>query len=543
MVISLEDIPAQQYTVKPGDSLWAIAKKNNISLDELIDINPNIQNINHVIHPNDKINISYGYKEELIDIKKRQQEEAQLNKDNISAIQGFKHDGTYVIIDKQKGLFNIYDKNNNLLYSTNEISTGKQVADYNTVTYQGNSSLENYAGNNSTPAGILTISGKGIYHNAPSFQRSRFNPLTGKPYQVHPWERNAEGVIQQNKDKLVNDDVASSIHVGDVSTKKSSNGCVRVSKKSLEDMQQFLNVGTRVYTLPETPGSRFSLNGGKLNYVASNPYGNTKKGNISESGHDMVNWDDYNTHIDKSYEPLVIVPKVNTQNKEYNDNVKKYSLSLSNNKQQLQKELNLTSDEYNRLAQIAMGLAEQETKFGTANSYKLKQIGGDTYQDIGQGLRTITGSNNKLINGIAGITMFGLSPINAMNITRQLGKKQANSKGITQIKYDADISNKELKGLYDKFGITKDNLSNPDIAAIATITRLAHIYNNEVKAGKFTNSKGDKLSSYDVLLYFYQGKHKLVKNHGAVPKDNIYIKNVNRFADNFNYYEKRKRRK
>lgn len=306
-------------------------------------------------------------------------------------------------------------------------------------------------------------------------------------------------------------------------------------------MQQYLNVGTRVYTLPEKEGSRFVLRGGNLNYVADNPYGNTKEGNISESGHDMVNWDDYNVHIDKSYQPLVIAPKTKSNNPTYNKNVTKYSLALSNNKEKLQKDLGLTSDEYNRLAQLAMGLAEQESKFGTAKRYTIKNIVGDAGQDIMQGVR-----KNNIIQNISDAILSISNPAMLLaNVGKYYlnGQQEYNSKGITQIKYKGDIKSKDLQKLYNQYGINEDNLNNPDVAAIATLTRLAYIYNTEVKGGKFKDKHNNRISPYDALLYKYQGKHKELSSGNATPLENIYIKNVKRYADNFNYYEKRKVRK
>lgn len=45
-----------QYTIKKGDTLWAIAKANNISLNELARLNPTIKDLNK-IQINQKINI------------------------------------------------------------------------------------------------------------------------------------------------------------------------------------------------------------------------------------------------------------------------------------------------------------------------------------------------------------------------------------------------------------------------------------------------------------------------------------------------------
>ncbi len=50
------DPSAKEYEVKAGDSLNAIAKKNGLTLDELIKKNPQIKNIN-LIRPGDIINI------------------------------------------------------------------------------------------------------------------------------------------------------------------------------------------------------------------------------------------------------------------------------------------------------------------------------------------------------------------------------------------------------------------------------------------------------------------------------------------------------
>lgn len=45
---------AKKYKVKKGDSLWQIAKDNNMNLDELIKLNPTKKNM---IHPDDELRL------------------------------------------------------------------------------------------------------------------------------------------------------------------------------------------------------------------------------------------------------------------------------------------------------------------------------------------------------------------------------------------------------------------------------------------------------------------------------------------------------
>ena len=462
---------AKKYIVKKGDSLWKIAKENNIELDELIRLNPTKQNM---IHPNDILRLEPDKITKEINIRDERQRENRLSLQDITAIQGYRHDNNYVIIDKKNRQFSIYDKDNNLLYSTSNFATGESGEDYNTITYADkNGNIINKKGNNSTPAGITEISGKGIYHGYPSFTRSRTNSNGSK------------------------ENIASSLHYGIIGEKrKASNGCVRIDGKTLCDIEPYVSVGTRIYTLPEKEGSRFSLKGGKLNFIADNPYGNDKG--------DKRFWDDYNVNIDKSYSPLKLKWK-KTGNKDYDDNRKSYAQAIVNNKRELQRRFNLTSDEYNNLAELALGIAEQESKFGTADRYKLKSYVPDFALDLSK------------------------------YVTR--GHAGARSRGYTQIKIKGD--NTGLQKIYEDLNINEDNINNADKSAIATIARLAYMYNTEVKGRNFKTAERNDLNPYHALMYKWLGKNNELRNQTATPNKNVYIRNVNQYSRNFDMYETR----
>lgn len=462
------------YKVQKGDSLWRIAHNNNLTLNELMSYNPHLNgNINTIIHPGDTIYtkerekpIEYEYR----DLEELEAEEALANRKNLSAIMAANHDGNYGVIDKKNHTLTIYNKQNKKLYSTDRINTGASRTDYNTVTYvDENGILRDMMGNNSTPAGITVISGMGTYHGVPSFTRAR-----------------VDNYGNARKVKGKSDDIASSMHFGSIREDAGSNGCVRVNGKTLCELPDYIGVGTKIYTLPEQPGSRFEVRQGKLNFIADNPFGNSEG--------KKKYWDDYNTTSDKSYNPILIYKKQDSGDYEYEGNVVAYANTLMGVKKTLQKDFNLDSYTYDKLAQLAIDIAQQETKFNTSNRKWLKNHIPDFI------LNTIRRNNNR-------------------------------SRGATQIKLSGD--NEEMQKIYKKYYISEDNIDNMGKSALATMARLAYIYNNEVRGRHFKGAKNSNVSPWDALLYKWMGRNIELKRKTATPEQNEYISNVKRYIKDF----------
>ncbi len=131
---------------------------------------------------------------------------------------------------------------------------------------------------------------------------------------------------------------------------------------------------------------------------------------------------------------------------------------LTENKEELCTKLDLSSEEYDNLACIALALASQETGFGEEDGYKSEN----------QGLKKVIRSVAKKIDSF-------------------LGNGSASS-GLTQIKiYDflnTDKLTDEQKSILEDLGIEADNVSkdnlyqNPDKAAAATLVILSSLADN-----------------------------------------------------------------
>lgn len=512
----------EMYTVSKGDTLWSIAKRLGLSLDDIISWNRDIPDINK-IQIGDKIKVSdpslsiEKEDHDLMDIISREAEINKMSDEDI--IKSVDHKSNYAIVDKKNKKLTVYSPSGDILYSTNNIGVGASGDDYNTYTKTTkDKKLIAGAGNMSTPAGITRVSGIGEYHGQKSFQRARFDPKTGK------WDH----------------DISSSMH-HEASAGRGPNGCIRLLGNTGNELYNFIKKGDFIYTLPEKEGSRFVVREGSLNYIADNPYG-------EDSGEKRL-WDDYNVHINKDFRPLNIsvknsdispdiLPKwiynaydskngVNSSNAflgvisaidniakmDKLGNIKEYSDAISYNKERIMSEFNIDSYTYDRMAMLAMGIAEQETKFGVSARYIGKQAIGDQGVDIAKRFRS-------LLNG------------NGWN------DRSYNSKGITQIKIEGD--NDETKKIYNKFGIDKENILKPYNSGIATMLRLASIYKNEVVGRGFKDNKGNDIDKFDALLYKWMGKGRLLNNGKASPDDNDYINNVKKYIGNFDFKVKYK---
>lgn len=510
------------YTVSKGDTLWGIAKRLGLSLDDIVSWNRDIPDINK-IHIGDKIKVSdpsLSIEKEDHDLMEIVSREAEINKmSDEDIIKSVDHKSNYAIVDKKNKKLTVYSPSGDILYSTNNIGVGASGDDYNTYTKTTkDKKLIAGAGNMSTPAGITRVSGIGEYHGQKSFQRARFDPKTGK------WDH----------------DISSSMH-HEASAGRGSNGCIRLLGNTGNELYNFIKKGDFIYTLPEKEGSRFVVREGSLNYIADNPYG-------EDSGEKKL-WDDYNVHINKDFRPLNIsvknsdispdiLPKwiynaydskngVNSSNAflgvisaidniakmDKLGNIKEYSDAISYNKERIMSEFDIDSYTYDRMAMLAMGIAEQETKFGVSARYIGEQAIGDQGVDIAKRFRS-------LLNG------------NGWN------DRSYNSKGITQIKIEGD--NDETKKIYNKFGIDKENILKPYNSGIATMLRLASIYKNEVVGRGFKDNKGNDIDKFDALLYKWMGKGRLLNNGKASPDDNDYINNVKKYIGNFDFKVKYK---
>ena len=490
----------QSYKVKSGDNLSKIAKENNLTLQELLSLNKDISNpssimIGQNINLPDKQVSSQPNKGSFrgdhtmfVPMEDQYAWEDSLNSEQ--AITSYtNHEDDYIVIDKENKVIRTYDKDNKLLATKPIAGTGKSKQDYNSRTFANSKGgLIEDIGNFSTFAGPSKISSKTKYHNQPAFQRAVFNHSTGE-YDI---------------------DSPSSIHYG---TTDGSHACVRADKGTLNYLDSTVVIGkTMVHTLPEQDVAKYELRDGILNFKGGvnkeyvpldektarlRKTGVLKryedKGLVSEKGAKYMA--DYQNVVDKKTSNPVIIQKdyYRKSSNTYKENVDKYAGSLMSNKKILQDAMGIDSRTYNELASLAMAIAEQETQFGTADSYYVKKA---------------------------------LHATGLMEKAKEYKKRKNttnHSYGYTQIKFKSDAP--ELVEIYKKLGLDEETLDTPEGSAIGTMAKLAWMFKFESSAPK-RDDRPEPLSKTDIILYKYMGRGKEIKNNTATPSQNNYINSI-----------------
>lgn len=491
------DIPNQKvetddnmyYSVQSGDYLGKIAKDNGMSLQNLLKLNPQFKGREDSIAIGEKVNLGKPKQEEQHFDTLRERREWESGLDNLGAIQNYKHQKNYAVVDKDAQTMTIYSPDNKILKRVH-VNTGKSNNDYNTRTYEDEKGhILSGQGNMSTPAGITEIVGVGRAYGHTNFVRARI----GNDGRVRK--------VYDDKGNLVDDTIASSMHYeGRTLGPNESNGCIRLNGKDADSLKGFLDVGSRVYTLPQMRDengnltSRFSLEDGKLSFYSDDPVGETdndalapvpvyqdgkiKRNNKGEIVYrDFASEDDFNQTVDMTAGPLHSVYEIGDEPmSEYERNRAIFSTTLAGGKQSLMKELidngiGINSDTYNRLAELAMAIANQESQFGTS-------------------------------------TMF-LAKSSFPNVVKKAkNENEALSTGITQMKYEG--YNDEVKKIMKKMGIdtSSDTKSqwNVENSARATMALLAYFYKEQLTPYHRKKLKENGMSEEEALAMMFNGK-------------------------------------
>lgn len=217
--------------------------------------------------------------------------------------------------------------------------------------------------------------------------------------------------------------------------------------------------------------------------------------------------------------------------------------TLETQKAELMKDLNLSNDEYNQFAHMALGIAMQESGFGTGKNYNYVDKQG--YYRV---IEDSVGVANKYINQFFD-TDYSTS----------------GSKGLTQIKLGDWSKDKKIKKLFDKYGVNYSTYSQPtaEDSAIATMIVLKEVSkkaksqkvqdgiemaNDRIyyspslpdKYGNFHKQEGyivNKVTEQDAMLYIYNGATGRLTRGDATPAIRDYNVGVKKYQKLFTIEE------
>lgn len=285
--------------------------------------------------------------------------------------------------------------------------------------------------------------------------------------------------------------------------------------------------GYETFTIVQTKGTYLKKNGfAKVEYKYS-PFGvllaqvNTYKNGRTETYYDVSKRGNDAAHIPN---PITIPIPPQYQGKDTDseqmiyglntkgpkDTAQRFAKSLENNKAKLMSSLRLTNEEYDNLATLAMGIAEQETHFGQQEYLNTKN---EKYSQDGY-------TDRAYVKKVANEHYWDDD------------EKANHSQGITQINYSNALKEPGVKKAFEENGIKsfKDFISSPEKQAIATMILLklkkntaegetwqARLQKNNAKIA----DPNKKLTTNDVIALLWNGAGGVVKRMNSGETINI----------------------
>jgi hypothetical protein len=256
----------------------------------------------------------------------------------------------------------------------------------------------------------------------------------------------------------------------DLGNNRMSFGCVNFKAESLKKLATYGNFrgGSKVFVLPDDSTNKFQIIDGNLRFVSQDT-------NVNRTT--------------RGYAAQSISIKADKESRVVNSFVN----AIADNKAKIMSLYpSISNATYNQIASIAYGIMGQESSFGTFG-----------------GLR---GQYGKVKDDVQAYLNYGVPSV-----------------GVTQIRYTS-VNNKVKQA----FGITsEENIKdNPATAAIATMSVLLDIYENEIPS----NLKQD-FRSLLPLAYSNRGEFAKAIAGDSSTYENQYVRNVNEFAKGLEVYQ------
>ncbi len=406
--------------------------------------------------------------EDWEEIKKKNQEiNKKSNADKILSYKKKTSDNkNFLIVDKQKGLLHIYDPKGTQLFSS-AIDLGALQSDAQTVTKYKDLNKDG------------KITGNEVNKNNVDWSAGNLSTGAGKFYISNIDNAGYEGLPilnMMNESQYNNylktgkvENVSTSFHKGYVKDDNSrvSNGCIRCSKTTLDNLTKYLQNSSEVYILPEDKGNEFVYENGKLNFRVNPQYdyntytdytGKTQKGQGVNRTENTLNYKPIKVKFDEDKFRSEIFTATDIDDEDELKKTKQYINALQDNKQSIMKAAKINGDVYNEIAKIAFGI------YGTETNYA------DTHSGITNAARAV----NKWLD-----PSNASSPDYESKYDTYGADEDYRSVGLTQIRWN--YLNEDEKKALKAVGITSNaDFMNPQKAAIGTAVILGVRYNQQL---------------------------------------------------------------